>query len=179
MWFQPDDLIATAHMHLALTRLLRGDLPGAEAELAHAARRADELGFLMGSYTLAHVRFVEIWIRIEAGQLDRAAVLATDLTDLGERHGFDQWRVVGGAQQDTVRALAALSGDRLDPSGLWAHVATVTRFVDSWRMFEVNLYLTFFDSVVARLLIAAGQPQQAGARLDTALAELDPVKPEL
>lgn len=30
---------------------------------------------------------------------------------------------------------------------------------------------SFYDGVVARLLIAAGQPQLAGARLDTALAQ--------
>ena len=39
--FMPSDPIATAHIHLALTHLVRGDLAGAEAELAQAARRAE------------------------------------------------------------------------------------------------------------------------------------------
>jgi hypothetical protein len=38
---------------------------------------------------------LEIGVRIEAGQLDRAGVLAAGLSKLGERHGFDVWRVVG------------------------------------------------------------------------------------
>ena len=112
---------------------------------------------------------MESWIRIEAGQIDRAEALAADLTDQAERHGFDQWRLIGAAQQATVRALAALGADQLDPSGLRAHIATVTRFVDTWRRLGVNMYLTFYDGVVARLLIAAGQPHEARARLDTAL----------
>ena len=53
---------------------MRGDLTGAEAELAQAARRAEQLGFPQGPYSLAYARFVESWLRIEAGQLDRAAV---------------------------------------------------------------------------------------------------------
>ena len=69
---------------------------------------------------------MEIWLRIEAGQLDRAAVLAADLTEQAERHGFDIWRLVGATQQATVSALAALGADDLDPTGLAAHIATMT-----------------------------------------------------
>jgi len=171
VWSQPNDPAAAAHDHLALVGLVRGDLAGAEAELARTACRAEGLGFPQGPFNLAYTRFVESWIRIEAGQLDRAAALAADLTDQAERHGFDQWRLIGAAQQATVGALAALGADQLDPSGLRAHIATVIRFVDTWRRLGVNMYLTFYDSVVARLLIAAGQPQQARAHLDTALAQ--------
>ena len=45
----------------------------------------------------------------------------------------------------------------------------MTRLVDVLRKARLNAYLTFFGSVLARLLIAAGQPEQARARLDTAL----------
>jgi hypothetical protein len=38
----PTDLIASAYIHLALTRVLRGDLTRAEAELAQAARRVEQ-----------------------------------------------------------------------------------------------------------------------------------------
>ena len=60
-----------------------------------AARRAEQLGFPQGPFSLAYARFVEIWVRIEAGQLDRAAVLAADLSERAERHGFDMWRLSG------------------------------------------------------------------------------------
>ena len=73
LWFQPTDPAAAAHLHLALTGLVRGDLAGAEAVLAQAAHRANELGFPQGPFSLAYARSFEIWIRFEAGQLDRAA----------------------------------------------------------------------------------------------------------
>ena len=170
VWFLPDDLIASAHLHLALTRLVRGDLTGAEAELAEVARRAEGLGFPQGPFSLAYARAVEVWLRIEAAQLDRAAVLAADLTELAERHGFDAFLLWGAALQATVSALATLGAEDRNPTALSTHIATITTFVDTMRTVGMNLYLTFYDAVLGRLLTAAGQPEQAHARLDTGLA---------
>jgi predicted ATPase len=69
-----------------------------------------------------------------------------------------------------VRALAALSADDPDPTVLSAHIATMTSFLDTLRTFELLMYVTYFDAVLGRLLITAGQPEQARHRLDTALA---------
>jgi hypothetical protein len=120
------------------TRLVRGDLAGAKAELAQAARRAEQLGFPQGPFSLAHVRSAEVWLPIEAGQLDRAAVLAAELSELAERHGFDMWRLAGATQQASVSTLAALGADDLDPSALSAHIATLTTFLDIWRTAGLN-----------------------------------------
>ena len=116
---------------------------------------------------------MESWVLTEAGQLERAAVLAADLTELAERHGFDIWRLAGATQQATVSALAALGADNLDPTALSAHIATVTTSLDTWRMVGLNLYLTLYDAVVGRLLIAVGQPESARASLDTGLQLAD------
>ena len=51
VWFLPDDLIASARLHLALVDLVRGDLTGAGAELAQVAHRAEGLGFPQGPYS--------------------------------------------------------------------------------------------------------------------------------
>ena len=45
----------------------------------------------------------------------------------------------------------------------------MTTLLDTWRTVGLNIYVTFFDGVLGRLLTAAGQPEQARARLDTAL----------
>ena len=50
LWFIPVDPVALAHEQLARDRLAHGDLTGAEAELVHAMRRADQLGFPQGPY---------------------------------------------------------------------------------------------------------------------------------
>ena len=81
-------------------------------------------------------RLVESLIRIEAGQLDRAAVLAADLSEQAERHGFDLWRLRGAFLQAAVGALAALSADHVDPTTLAAHIATITTLLDTLRRNE-------------------------------------------
>ena len=169
LWYMPNDPIALAHHHLALTRLMRGDLVGAQAELAQAAGWIQQLDFPLGPYSLAYAGFVESWICAEAGQFDRAAAPADSSIDLGQRHGFDGWLLVGYTQRAAVSALTTLATDDLDPAVMATHISTMTALVDTWRSAGLNIYLTFFDSVVARLLIAAGQPEEARARLDTAL----------
>ena len=65
-------------------------------------------------------------MRIEAGQLDRAAVLAADLSRLGERHGFDVWRLVGATWQTAIGSLGALAADGVDQSALEGQISTMT-----------------------------------------------------
>ena len=157
-------------LHLALVALVRGDLTRAEAKLARSARLAEGFGFPEGPYMRAYIRSMETWLRVEAGQLDRAALVATDMITEGERHGFDVWRATGALWQAAVGGLAALEAGDLDPSDLGAHIATITAFLDTLRAIGVNIYTTVFDAVLGRLLIAAGQPEAARERLDTGLS---------
>ena len=66
--------------------------------------------------------------------------------------------------------MAALGTNHVDPATLAGHIATVTTLVDTLRPVGLLIYVTFFDALLGRLLIAVGQPEQARARLDTALA---------
>ena len=77
--------------------------------------------------------------------------------------------IQGGAQLKQRRALAALGADHPDPTTLAAHIATITTLLDTLRTLEVNMYFTVYDAVLGRLLIAAGQTEQARNHLDTAL----------
>jgi class 3 adenylate cyclase/tetratricopeptide (TPR) repeat protein len=164
-----DESSSLARLYLGLVALARGDLRSAEGELALAARLAEGLGFPWTPYRHAYTRSMATWLRIEAGQLDRAAVLAADTIDQAERYGFDMWPLVGATWQAAVEALAALDGDHLDPTALGAHIATVTTRLDILRTLGVYMYTTVYDAVLGRLLIAAGQTEQARERFDTAL----------
>ncbi|MFG1931199.1 ATP-binding protein [Mycobacterium sp. NPDC048908] len=169
-WFLVDEPLAYAHTHLAWARFVRGDLTGAETELARAARHAKKLGFPpLGPYIIGYACSVEIGMRIEAGQLDRAAVLAPELSALGERHGFDVWRLVGAVWQALVRGLQSVGTDG-DQTSLAADIATVTTLLDGARQVGLNLFLTFYDGIFGRLLLAAGQFETARHRFDTGLA---------
>ncbi|WP_231983641.1 adenylate/guanylate cyclase domain-containing protein [Mycobacterium sp. E2733] len=170
LWYQPNDPITTARVHRALVNFVRGDLPGAEAELAEVAGRVGGLGFPQGPFSAAFANFVEIWMRIEGGQLDQASVLAAGVTEQAQRHGFDAWHLWGETQQTTVAALTALRAEPLDPSALSRHMVTMTKLVDVLARAGLNAYLTFFDGVLAQLLLALGEPQHARDQLDAALS---------
>jgi class 3 adenylate cyclase len=169
-WLRVSEPISSGYLHLALVALVRGDLTRAEAELARSARLAEGFGFPEGPYMRAYIRSMETWLRVEAGQLDRAALVAADMINEGERHGFDVWRAAGATWHAAVGGLAALGDDELDPSDLGAHIATITGFLDTLRRIGVNIYTTIFDGGLGRLLIAAGQPEAARERLDTGLS---------
>ncbi len=167
--YLPIDPIVAARIHLALVRLVQGSLPAAETELARAAQLVEGIGFPQGPYSLAYLRFVEIWVRIEAGQLDGASSLAVDMVEDAQRHGFNQWRLRGTIQQAVADALATLAADGPSPA-VDDRIANIVAWVDELRSADLNVYLTFFEGALARLMIAAGRREHARVRLDAALA---------
>jgi len=169
MLFMPNDPTAGLYTHLGLSRCLDGDLAGVEAELLKAEHRCADLPFPKGAFSLAYARQIEVLIRIEAGDLDRAAQVALELHTLGGQHGFDSWELTGAAQYATVAALIALSDITADASTLAPHIAMLTGFVDTWRAVGVIAHITFYDALLARLLTAAGQLDEAQERLQTGL----------
>ena len=145
-----------------------GDLDRANAELAESVRRCDSLGFPQNAHNRAHTYFMEIWVRLESGQITEAAALVDELRRQSEQSGLDVWRLVGATEHATVKALAAL-GANADAATMTARAENVARRVDASRLLHLNSYLTFHDAVVGRLLIAAGQPEKARERLEMSL----------
>jgi hypothetical protein len=167
-WWIADDPIAVTHVFLALTAAVCGDLARADAELTESVRRCDDLGFPQNAHNRAHSYFMEIWVRLESGQIPEAATLAADLRRLSEQSGLDLWQAVGATQRATVKGLAALSaGD--DATTLIAKAERIAMWVDSSRLMHLNVYLTFHDAIIGRLLVAASQPERARQRLEMAL----------
>ncbi|WP_077077852.1 ATP-binding protein [Mycobacterium numidiamassiliense] len=167
-WWIATDPITAAHNYLALIHVVRGDLSGAEAAIAQATCRSDSLGYPQNAYNRAFTYFVQIWVCLEAGRLSEAATHIADLRQLSEKSGLDLWRLVGSTEHATVKGLNALRAGA-DAATLTALAAKLTLRVDGSRRLHLNNYLTFKDAVIGRLLIAAGQPQQARERLEMAL----------
>ncbi len=170
LWYQPNDPITTARVHLALVKFVHGDLPGAEAEFTEIAERVGGLGFPQGPFSSSFAKFVETFVRMQAGQLDRAKMLAVEVTEQAQRHGFDAWQLWGATQQTAVEALTALKAQPPDRSALSRHIVTMTKLVDVLARAGLNAYLTVFDGVLAQLLLAVDEPQQARDQLDAALS---------
>lgn len=173
VWFMPNEGTASIYTHLALAYYIQGDLASAEAELERTERRCEALAFPQGAFSLAYARQMEVLIRMEAGQLDRAMQVATALANGGMQHGFDSWAMVGAAQQSMISALSSLASDAVDPAELQMHIATITSYVDLWRALAVRSLITIYDAALARLLTAAGQRDAARDRLQIALQLAD------
>ncbi len=168
-WFMANEPIASVHTHLALARHVQGDLRGADQELDETARRCEEVGLPQGPFSQDYARQMEVLIRLEAGDVDRAAAVAAALTADARVHNFESWIVLGEAQQAVVEAVRALASPTLRGE-LDHHITTVTGLVDGWRASGLRSLITFYDAVLARLLLAAGRPDDARARVDIALA---------
>jgi len=116
---------------------------------------------------------VEIWLRLEAGDIDRAAAAATDLTEMGERHGLKIIRLFGVTWEAVVEARVKLGDANAEPNDLAQCIVTMTDRVDTLRSLEVNEFVIFFDSVMGRLLIGDGQTNRARVGIDRALRFAD------
>jgi class 3 adenylate cyclase len=169
LWFVPNEPIASTHTHLALARVAQGDFHGAEAEFAEARRRAAELNFPQGPFSHAYSQCYEVWMRLEAGQLDSASTTIAELAALAEDHQFDSFAFIAATEQAAAAALASIAREHVEPAELQAHIATMTMLVDAWRALEAKLFVNFYDGVLARLLIAAGQLDEARERVAIAL----------
>ena len=169
-WFMANEPIASIHTHLALARYIQGDLSGAEDELLESARRCDAVGVPQGPFSLAYARQMEVLIRIESGELDRGTAVAASLVSDARKHGLDSWVALGYAQQAVLAALVAMTKRPADREALRGHIATVTGLVEGWRALGLKSMITFYDGVLARLLLAAGQPADARERVDAGLS---------
>ena len=167
-WWVAVDPISAANNFLALTHMVCGDLDRAKAELAESVRRCDGLGFPQNAHNRAHTYFMEIWVCLEAGQIEEASTLVARLRQLSEQSGLDLWQWVGRTEHATVKALAALAAG-VDGATLTARAENLARRVDGSRFIHLNSYLTFHDAIIGHLLIAAGQSEKARERLELAL----------
>lgn len=167
-WWVNVDPISLAHTYMALTDTVCGDIDSAHTELTDSFRRCDGLAFPRNAYNRANTYYMEIWMRLENSQIDKAAALVAELRELSERSGLDLWQWVGRTQHATVEALAALTAEA-DTATLTTRAEKLARWVDSSRRMHLKMFLTFHDAIIGRLLIAAGLPERARERLEIAL----------
>lgn len=173
LWYIPSDALASMHLHLAMARFIQGDLAGADEQFAETVSRAKDIGFPQGPFSHCYQQFTEIFMCMEAGLLDRADGMVTALAAQAERHGFEYWTMIAATQRGAIDALAALASEDADPARLAPHISAMTEIGSTLRAAEVKLFSTYYDGMLARLLIAAGDTASAHECLDGALALAD------
>nr|WP_255506095.1 adenylate/guanylate cyclase domain-containing protein [Mycolicibacterium sp. 018/SC-01/001] len=169
LWFIPWDVVALAYEHLAIYHVLRGEQAAAEDAMAKAGARGEELSFPWGPYNQAYANHIEIWLRRESDDLDRAEQVVNHMVEQAERYGIDFWQALGSTiGQATVAAEISLRGPT-PADDLSGQIDALTGFTDFWRSLGLYAYQTQYDCVVGRLLIAAGRLDEARDRIDGAL----------
>jgi class 3 adenylate cyclase/tetratricopeptide (TPR) repeat protein len=169
-WFAPFDPMVLDFTSLAQARWMRGDLTGADEALRQALARADQLDFPQGPFSLCYTRYVEATIAIETGQADRALAAAADMSAVGGQQGFDQWITAGALMQQCGAAVAALQSPPVDSAALAQPIDMLTGWVTACRAVETTGFLSSFDALLARLLLAADRRDEARARIEAGLA---------
>lgn len=155
-WYAPNDPIAGMYSFLAMIRFLQGDLADAEVALGAMENRCSTLGFPRGPFSLCYGRALDSWIHIEAGQLDRATELVTELMTRSKQGGFDEWAMIAACNQAVIDAKRAVA-EGADATALKPHVKALTVVTQTWRAIELRTWLAFYDAALVRLLIAAGK----------------------
>jgi class 3 adenylate cyclase/tetratricopeptide (TPR) repeat protein len=105
-WGLPHDLLVAVQSFLGSALVVMGDEAGAVAELRAARERADRLDFPIGPFSAAYARTYEATYERLAHNAERAMSLATEVIELGERHGFNEWRLVGALNQAAAYSTA-------------------------------------------------------------------------
>jgi class 3 adenylate cyclase len=172
-WFMPHDPVVLVLSGLSQARWISGDLAGAGAALDRGVERIGELIFPQGPFSLCYLRFVEVFMRLEAGQFDRAVELAAEIPERSERHGFDQWVAMGITLHRLATAMAALDAVEAGSQAVSEAIDAMKGWTAACRYVGALSFLTMFDGYTARLLIAAGRPEEARSQIDAGLTLAD------
>lgn len=163
-WFVPNDPTVAMYVHLALARFMTADVTGAGESLDRAGAVAASLDFPQGPWSAAYACWLGSWMWIEAGRLDLAEELLTDLRSSSSRHGFDTWELVATTQSAALEGIRALRSSTPDADALQEHADAVGAYVELWEMVGLRLFLPFYLTTIGALLAEAGDEERAGRR---------------
>jgi class 3 adenylate cyclase len=173
VWFTPNDPLAGLATMYGFVSFLQGDLRAAEDTYRKIRDRCAQIGFPHGPFSLCYAQGIEALVRIEAGQLDRAAELAAELGKTAEKYGFDEWVLIARCIPVSLASRTALS-DRAASTDAWeGHIAASTAIVEGWRAAETKSMMAPYDGVLAGVLTAAGRRREARERVEEAMRIAD------
>ena len=163
-----DGFIDLASLRM-LDFVLTGDFVDADAVVARAERRIEQISPDRQVMNTCQVDSLRFWALFEQGDIQGAATLARLVHDLAASHGIDTIRLNAATARAAADALLVAHGANRDRDELLARIARLTKLLDMWRRIGLEVGRHLFDGVVGRLLLIAGDPDSARAWLDTSL----------
>jgi class 3 adenylate cyclase/predicted ATPase len=147
-----------AHIYLAKTLCLLGDLAGAHENRREAARIARETDhYHTTAYCLAYDALVLHW----AGDVDETDTVTRRTIAVSEEHGFPIWKALGQILEGWVAA------QRGDPS---RGIALISSGIEGWKATGTNLYTPYWYALLAAAHSARGSHDEARRLIDDAVA---------
>jgi class 3 adenylate cyclase len=154
-WLLPFDPGVTSLAHLASVLAITGDWDEGQAAGDRAIARAASLPFPVGPFSMAYAKSYLAWANSVTGNDATAARLATDVRDIGRRHGFVFWESTG-----EIHLALAERGP--------AAAATVALHASIWRLLRAQVFLPYVVTAGAAL---SGPGDVAGYAEAAALTE--------
>jgi class 3 adenylate cyclase len=153
-WGLPHDLLVAVQSHLGPTLIVMGDEAAGRAELMSARERALRLDFPTGPFSVAYVRAYEAWVARMRADARSAIELADEVVELGERHGFAEWLLVGSMHQ---AAACGTDGRHAEAADLLAPA------LDLYRSLGAGTGVTLFLAPLAGAQLRCGRLDDAAA----------------
>jgi class 3 adenylate cyclase/tetratricopeptide (TPR) repeat protein len=100
-WPLPNDPIAVSYIALACVSITQGDTAAAHKWEIEAIRRAEEIGFPRGPFSLAFVKTYAAWIRRFIGDHAAARLLGAEVAGIGQAYGYVYWVTLGSSYLTT------------------------------------------------------------------------------
>ena len=151
-WILPHDPMIATGAFLMLARFFAGDEAGAFAVRDAAFARAERLPFPQGPFSVAFFSSLEVWIHRFRGDRDAALTSTERLLDLGARHGFVDWHIVGQMNQPATDAMVAPTvelANRMEAAiSTWRDLGAVV-LLTGLIVELANLYLRLDDAAAA------------------------------
>jgi class 3 adenylate cyclase/tetratricopeptide (TPR) repeat protein len=119
-----------------------------------AIARAATLPFPQGPFSMAYAKRCLTWIHLFGGNYDTTARLASDVREIGQRHGFAHWEIAG-------EIYLALAQYRI--SGRPDAADTIDRQTARWELTGGRVYLPHALTAAADTRAAMGQHDDAAA----------------
>jgi class 3 adenylate cyclase/tetratricopeptide (TPR) repeat protein/nucleoside-triphosphatase THEP1 len=113
-WPLPNDPLAAACAFLGPLSFLTGDLTEALQAIHTGLVRSESLEFPVGPFSVAFVRTYEALLHRARGDAQAATAAAEEVGQIGARHGFFDWQLVGRMHLAAARAMTDSSSDALD-----------------------------------------------------------------
>ncbi len=147
-WPLPTDPVAVCLIGTACLMTLRGE-PGAQEWEDRAIRRAEEVGFPRGPFSLAFVKLYAAWIRRFNGDHAAARRLGEEIVALGQEHGYTFWSAMGMTYATT------------EAPGGPAHRQALQQTFDTLHLMGQEAFTAFGLGYLAELHAAAGELDRA------------------